>query len=217
MPAPTTRSAMLQQVTAATDASEGEYDVEAITDELIAQHGHVDIDDIDAGAFWGTVAAHEVEPAADPAEQFRADLSAAIAAAPAGTPATWTDGTVTLTVTGASRVSHAWPQPLAQIAITTPDGDSEQVDGWAQVASWDELWARVQAAGETWATDTDILVAQLAGAHAGLERAERAATQARARRDTLVREAAAAGVSAYRIAKRLGVAESTVGRILSRP
>lgn len=212
-----TRATMLEQVTAATDASEGEYDVEAITDALITQHGHADIDDIPADSFWATITAHELEPAADPAEAFRADLSAAIAAAPAGTPAVWTDGTITLTVTGASRVSHNWPQPLAQITITTPDGDTEQVDAWAEVASWDELWARVQAAGETWADDADLRLARVAGAHAGLERAERAAAQARARRDTLVRETAAAGVSAYRIAKRLGVAESTVGRILARP
>lgn len=113
---------MLEQVTSATNSSDGEYDVDAITDALIAQHVHVNIDDISADEFWPTVAAHEIEAAPDPAE-----LSAAIESAPTGAPAVWTNGNVTLTVTGASRVSHTWPQPLAQIVITTPDVGSAQV------------------------------------------------------------------------------------------
>lgn len=53
----TTRE-MADQVRTATDASDGTYDVDAITDELRDQFGLVDIDDIPADAFWTIVLAH---------------------------------------------------------------------------------------------------------------------------------------------------------------
>jgi hypothetical protein len=52
--------------------------------------------------------------------------------------------------------------------------------------------------------------------HEQVRTAEAALTAAKAARDEAIRQADAAGLSAYRMAKRLGVAESTVGRILKR-
>lgn len=49
---------MRDQVRIATDASDGTYDVDAIADELDAQFGLCDIDDIPADAFWAIVLAH---------------------------------------------------------------------------------------------------------------------------------------------------------------
>lgn len=51
---------MLDQVRQATDAREGEYDNEEIVRELIEAHGLVNIDEIDANAFWRTVLDNEV-------------------------------------------------------------------------------------------------------------------------------------------------------------
>lgn len=53
----TTRE-MRDQVRTATDASDGTYDVDAITDELRDQFGLVNIDSIPADDFWTTVLAH---------------------------------------------------------------------------------------------------------------------------------------------------------------
>jgi DNA-binding NarL/FixJ family response regulator len=70
----------------------------------------------------------------------------------------------------------------------------------------DPLWLPASAEGG--------LMSRLLDAHTRTIQAERAAADARSERDALVREASAAGITAYRIAKRLGVAESTIGRIL---
>lgn len=51
---------MLDQVRQATDASEGEYDNEGITNVLVADHGLVNIDEIDTDAFWRTVLDNEI-------------------------------------------------------------------------------------------------------------------------------------------------------------
>lgn len=55
-------------------------------------------------------------------------------------------------------------------------------------------------------------VADMLAAHAELAALE----QVRERRDELVRQVAATGTTPYRIAKLLGVAESTIGRIIAR-
>lgn len=49
---------MRDQVRHVTDASDGTYDVDAITDELDEQFGLVDIDAIPSDAFWTIVLAH---------------------------------------------------------------------------------------------------------------------------------------------------------------
>lgn len=46
------------QIVTATNASDGEYDVDAITEEIIAKHGAVDVDTIDTDEFWAIVAEH---------------------------------------------------------------------------------------------------------------------------------------------------------------
>jgi hypothetical protein len=46
------------QVTRATDASDGEYNVDAIVEEIVQQHGAVDIETLDSGEFWTVVGKH---------------------------------------------------------------------------------------------------------------------------------------------------------------
>lgn len=60
------------------------------------------------------------------------------------------------------------------------------------------------------------LIAVAVNAHRELERAEATASAIRARRDEAVRDANAAGASAYQIAKALGVAQTSVAHILGR-
>ncbi|MCX5046234.1 hypothetical protein OG921_23975 [Aldersonia sp. NBC_00410] len=158
----------------------------------------------------------QVEQGPDsPSADFRRELSAAIAAAPAGTPAVWTDDVVTVEVTDASQRSPQWPQPLATVTISTPDGSSDVL--WETApASWDELWARVQMRREAWTNDRDELLADAVAAQTRLNRANAKAKEQLADRDAKVRRTKAHGVTPYRIAKELSVAESTIGRAIGK-
>ena len=49
---------MRDQIVRATDASDGEYDVDAILDDLIGTHGAVDIDTLSTEEFWSVVMIH---------------------------------------------------------------------------------------------------------------------------------------------------------------
>jgi DNA-binding transcriptional regulator YdaS (Cro superfamily) len=53
-----TSSDLRDQVTTATDASDGEYDVDAIVEAIIERHGAVPVDDLDSDEFWGIVMEH---------------------------------------------------------------------------------------------------------------------------------------------------------------
>lgn len=53
-----TASDLRDQIVRATDASDGEYDIDAITEEILKAHGAVDIDSIDTDEFWATVGKH---------------------------------------------------------------------------------------------------------------------------------------------------------------
>jgi len=57
--------------------------------------------------------------------------------------------------------------------------------------------------------DVDARLAELLGAHDAVKAAEAAADAARAHRDALVAQALDDGITAYRIAKTLGVAQTT--------
>lgn len=46
------------QIVIATDASDGQYDVDAITEEILEEHGAVDIETLDADEFWSVVGKH---------------------------------------------------------------------------------------------------------------------------------------------------------------
>jgi hypothetical protein len=46
------------QIVTATDASDGEYDVDAILADILEQYGAVDIDSLDSGEFWAIVGKH---------------------------------------------------------------------------------------------------------------------------------------------------------------
>lgn len=47
------------QIVTATDASDGTYDVDAITEEIITQYGAVDIETIETADFWAIVGKHD--------------------------------------------------------------------------------------------------------------------------------------------------------------
>lgn len=53
-----TSSNLRDQIVTATDASDGEYDIDAITAAIIEKHGAVDIDTIDTDEFWAIVGQH---------------------------------------------------------------------------------------------------------------------------------------------------------------
>lgn len=53
-----TSADLRDQVLRATDASDGEYDVDAITAEIVERHGAVPVDDIETGEFWEIVGKH---------------------------------------------------------------------------------------------------------------------------------------------------------------
>ncbi len=46
------------QIITATDASDGQYNVDAITEEILEKHGAVDIDTLDTDEFWAIVGKH---------------------------------------------------------------------------------------------------------------------------------------------------------------
>lgn len=46
------------QIVTATDASDGEYDVDAIVEDIVEKYGAVDIDTIDTDEFWQIVGKH---------------------------------------------------------------------------------------------------------------------------------------------------------------
>jgi hypothetical protein len=46
------------QIITATDASDGNYDIDAIVEDIIEQHGAVDVDTLDTDDFWTTVGKH---------------------------------------------------------------------------------------------------------------------------------------------------------------
>lgn len=48
------------QVTTATDASDGTYDVDAIVTEIVERHGAVPVDSLEHDEFWALVARHVV-------------------------------------------------------------------------------------------------------------------------------------------------------------
>lgn len=50
-----TSNDLRDQVRTATDASDGEYDVNAIVNTIIERHGAVDVDTLDTDEFWAIV------------------------------------------------------------------------------------------------------------------------------------------------------------------
>lgn len=52
---------LTDQVTRATAASDGTYDVPAIVEDIIERHGAVDIDTLDSDEFWTIVGNHATD------------------------------------------------------------------------------------------------------------------------------------------------------------
>lgn len=53
-----TANDLRDQIIRATDASDGDYDTDAIVEDIKTRYGIVDIDTIDGGEFWTIVGAH---------------------------------------------------------------------------------------------------------------------------------------------------------------
>lgn len=181
-----------------------EYDLDAITQEIITTHGLVTLDEL-GDAYADIAIRHQVT---DPAEAFAAEVVALVTATPTGEAAVWARDGVQVRIFGQSRATPTTPTPGARITI-------ESIEGTELVAP--ETWADLH----TTITDTldqlerirDGLYEQVEGAQKRLEKAEQAATVARTDRDAMIRTLTSRGESKYRIAKRLGLAESTVGRV----
>jgi hypothetical protein len=67
------------QIIRATDASDGDYDVDAITEDITAKYGAVDIDTIDTDDFWAIVAEHAAETADDSTYTAEISISSKVA------------------------------------------------------------------------------------------------------------------------------------------
>src|SRR5690554_260290 len=161
------------------------YDLDAILTALDAAE---QAGEVDAATFWLTVATF-ARPDDDPADKFANELGEAIRAATCpACSATWQGEDATVTVIGASRVRLDWPQPVAEVTITTPDGAATTLDG-GDIGSWGELWQHVQAAAATWQGDVDVVVDAAARLNRQVEQLERRAMQVRARRNKLLQTA----------------------------
>lgn len=62
-----TASNLRDQIVRATDASDGEYDIDAIAEEILQQHGAVDIETLDTAEFWAIVGKHAADENTPPA------------------------------------------------------------------------------------------------------------------------------------------------------
>ncbi len=102
---------------------------------------------------------------------------------------------------------------VAAVQAQIPAGSAA---GEAHVLAELRLRVDVEAAEGTALPVASRRVNAAVAAHRALSEAEEVARQARERRDARVRLAAEADVSAYAIAKALGVQPSTIGRILPR-
>ncbi|MEU8893925.1 hypothetical protein [Streptomyces sp. NPDC048442] len=149
-----------------------DYDLDALAGVLRGMDV-LTVDEVPGEEFWDLVAEHELPPLPDedPADLFRSEVEAACSQAPAGVPAVWRRGGVTLEITGASRVNFKLPQPVAKFRVSVT-GRTEHAELTGDVvSSWPRLWAEV----ESLLTDWSAAVARLRAEHEqALARAERA-------------------------------------------
>ncbi|WP_225882441.1 hypothetical protein [Streptomyces aureocirculatus] len=208
------------------EGTPGVYDIDALADALRGM-GATTVDDVPAEEFWDLVSAHElpelpVEPG--PLDRFRAELSQAWAEAPAGSPAVWQRGGVTLESVGVSRVNFALPQTLATHRVSvagllpvtelTPD----------QVSSWSRLWATVEALLADWSRAVadqrlthEQAVARARAARAAAEAAAAAERGARTRlAELLDAPALSTTMSRDEVADYLGIAPGSVSKQMRR-
>lgn len=200
-----------EKITEALSPQAHDFDVDAIEQHLLDEFGTADIDKVGSEKFYD-IAAQHVRP--DEKEAFQEGVVAAIKAAPMGKPAVYTHESVTVSIKGAARPSaHRWPQVLAQLTLSTPDGHTIDIHG-ESIASLNDLHQKVTDLAEDWERNTDALLYEASAGQSALTRAENELHQARSRRNAAILAASKAGISAYKIAKTLGIAESTVGRLL---
>lgn len=155
-----------------------EYDIDAIVEAL----GNVtDIDDVPGDEFWEIVRQSQVPDSPDesPEDLFRAELTQALSEErPLGGQVVWRRGGVTMTITGASRVNHSWPQVTAEIDITSLTGEKKHLRG--EYATWTRLWDTTSHLLDSWSSSVADRRAAYQVAQAAAERAKERARKAAA-------------------------------------
>ena len=199
-------------VTESLGASADEFDIDNIVSHIIRAHGTVGSDGIEPDAFWAIVEHHTLAAVPAPIDVFHAELKTAMATAPIGKPAVWERDGARVEVTGASRVNDSWPQPLATITITVPGLEAETLPG-SYFTSWGSLWSKLAGMHLEAEYTLGDAISVIARHHAQSQAHQIKADQEKELRNQAIRGAIKSGVTKYRIAKALGVAESTIGRI----
>lgn len=205
---------MERQVSQVLSEYDGEYDIPAIAAE-ISNRGVTDIDHIDNDVFWSIADCHEVSKTPTPLDQFRIDLTAAIAAMSDKEPATWEGEYVRVEVYWADReCAGQWPKPGTKVIIASSYGSATTSgEFWT---SWESLWDRITREEDGLAAFAASQMDTLRAHHRDMTAAQAALHKVRTIRDNTIRRAARAGISVYRMAHEIGIAESTVERVLNR-
>jgi hypothetical protein len=202
-----------------------DYDIDALTGELLERYGLVHVDSIPTAEFWEIADRHQLPPVPDePSDEARFDteITAAITAErPLGTPAVWQRGGITVHITGASRVNPALRLQGADVTITSTWGRTLAPRG---LATTGDLWRHVAPALAEWeqavhaATEAADQARRAAGqARAAAEKAEREEVAAETALRALLPDAAPSGtMSRDEVADYLGIAPASVPKYMSR-
>src|SRR5882757_4701442 len=136
--------------TALSDHGE-DYDLDALIDDLHTRYGIVPIDDIPTDEFWEIAARHHLPEGDDTdsaADRFDDEVTAAITTdRPAGVPAVWQRGGITVEITGANRANPSRRLHGATITITSTTGATAAPRGLTTTA---DLWPHVQTLLTGW-------------------------------------------------------------------
>lgn len=157
----------------------------------------------------------EVDAAAEQADadELRAELQASTKRNPK--TAQWRDLTLTYDTTYAGGGLAKWPKnPAFAVTVGTPDGHREQVTA----DSWETFHRAVAAVREEWQTrvadERAAIESELARAGHALALAQQALDHATGDVAAAVRDAHAAGLTAYRIAQLADLTQPRVARMI---
>ncbi|MFJ4966016.1 hypothetical protein ACIP6P_26825 [Streptomyces sp. NPDC088729] len=129
-----------------------DYDIDAIAESL-RQQGAQSVDDVAADEFWALVEKHALPDSTEVSalDRFMDELAEAVKT-PAGTPALWKRGGVTLEITGFSRVNMVMPQPLATFRLAVAGGVPVRLTA-EETSSWPCLWETVESHLDAWTVE----------------------------------------------------------------
>lgn len=143
------------------------------------------------------------------ADILKSQVAALAADCPIGQPCEWTNGLVRIRLTGFSRVNPRLPQPC-QIIVSTPT-DEKCLDGME--TSWNEITDAARELADDWETYTNHVMTKLIRGQEKVDESGRELRERRRVRNGFVRDAIAAGITPYQIAKRLGISQPAVAKI----